>query len=559
MGRAHTERRRWGAVLVVAAAAAFAVSSATHLISRHTAQVLSNHAMTLFPLTAGIICVFVVRTQRSIRRAAWTMLAAWGLLSATGNAIWEYYEFVLHRDVPFPSLADAGYLCGNLCAVAAIVLFAVGMKRTARMRTVLDAAMIAGAVFVMSWAIVLHDVYANSSGRLLSQVVGLAYPAIDIVIVSLIVFVLSRSTHRWRSPLMTIGIGLLGWAFADSAFALLTTRGTYYSGHPADAGWIGGDALIALAAYHALRRRSNDEADETVSAARSRLPYVVVSVALVVGAVVQFTPYIRKSDGIVLGGIVLLLILVVVRQFLLILDNQHATIQQMRSIDEMKNGILNAVSHELRTPLTYVKGTAYMLQDETLPDEIKKDLIGDLVRSADRLEETLTGLLDLGRLSRGVLEPSRRSIDLTGLLLGIAEEVRTQDHAIRIASPSLTANVDPVQVERIVENLFNNALRHTPPGTEIVATAERTAEGVLITVADDGPGVPEDKRDEIFKAFVQSDHTVQFGRGTGVGLSIVTKFAELHGGRAWVEESASGGAKFCVLLGDGAGESAAVA
>ena len=246
-----------------------------------------------------------------------------------------------------------------------------------------------------------------------------------------------------------------------------------------------------------------------------------------------------------------LLILVVMRQVVAIVDEKQVIIDRLKSIDEMKSGILNAVSHELRTPLTYIKGTAYMLRDDTLPGDIKADLVNDLVGSADRLEETLTGLLDFGRLERGVLEPVRRPTDVTALLLGVAEEVRRPHHGIRIISGPLIANIDPAQVERIVENLFTNAVRHTPTGTEVRAAVERRDDGVLITVEDDGPGVPEDIREEIFKPFVQSDHTTQFGRGTGIGLSVVSKFAQIHGGRAWVEEADGGGARFCVLLGEG--------
>jgi signal transduction histidine kinase len=537
---------RWPA-FVVGGAALFAFAAATELISPHTAQIISNHSMTVLPLTAGILSAFVARKHVGRERTAWSLLAVWGLLSASGNAIWEYYEFVIHHAVPFPSLADAGYLGGNLCAVAAIAMLAIVPQQAARWRTVLDAVLIAGSVFIASWTVLLDDLY-SSPGHAFAKSIGLAYPVVDVIIVSLILFVWSRSTARTRGPLMLIGLGLIGWAFADSSFSFLTLRNTYHSGHPIDAGWIGGDAFIVLAASLALRSRSATDvrADVVSEGFRLRLPYVAVGTALVVGGVSQLV----KRVDVTLPLLVVLLLVVVARQFLALLEGKQVTIDRLHSLDEMKNGILNAVSHELRTPLTYIKGTAYMLQDNNLPDEIKQDLVSDLVASSDRLEETLTGLLDLGRLARGVLEPARRPTEITGLLLGVAEEVRSPDHSIRVASDPLVANVDPTQVERIIENLYVNAVRHTPPGTDVTALVTRTPEGVVISVEDTGPGVPEAIRDEIFHPFVQSDHTVQYGRGTGIGLSIVAKFAELHGGRAWVEESPSGGAKFCVLLGD---------
>jgi signal transduction histidine kinase len=549
-----TSPQRTAAGAVIFAAGTFALCSATGLLSPHAAKLIGNHSMTVFPLAAAVGAALAARVRFGRERAAWILFMLWGLLSGWGNAMWEYYEFFSHRDVPFPSWADVGYLGGNLCALAAVCVLAFGPVRT-RWRLFIDASLIALSTFLISWVLLLGKMWGNP-GSLLEKATGLAYPVIDVAIVSMIVLVWTRTDERMRGTLSFVGTALLGWAFSDSGFAYLTMRGTYHSGSPIDAGWIGGDALIALAAFLAWRSapvaaRSDDKAGRL----RLYLPYAVAGFALVV---VPIANLVSPLDAAVFVALIGLLVLVVFRQFLAMLDSKQVTINELRSIDEMKNGILNAVSHELRTPLTYVKGTAYMLQDETLPDAIKKDLVGDLVKSADRLEETLTGLLDLGRLSRGVLEPSRRETDISALLLAVAEELRTREHVIRVRSASLKVNIDPVQVERIVENLYRNGVRHTPPGTEIVASAVRTDEGVLITVEDNGPGVPPEKRDEIFKAFVQSDHTVQFGRGTGVGLSIVTKFAELHGGRAWVEESQMGGAKFCVLLADGQ-SSAAVA
>ena len=101
-------------------------------------------------------------------------------------------------------------------------------------------------------------------------------------------------------------------------------------------------------------------------------------------------------------------------------------------------------------------------------------------------------------------------------------------------------------VERIVENLLTNAVKHTPGDSRIWVRVERTDEGALISVEDDGPGIPPEDRLRVFEPFVQGA-TVTPG-GVGVGLALVAKFAELHDGRAWVQERAGGGASFRVLL-----------
>jgi signal transduction histidine kinase len=101
-------------------------------------------------------------------------------------------------------------------------------------------------------------------------------------------------------------------------------------------------------------------------------------------------------------------------------------------------------------------------------------------------------------------------------------------------------------VERIVENLLTNAVKHTPGDSRIWVRVERTDDGALIAIEDDGPGIPPELRERIFEPFTQGPTAAQ--GGAGVGLALVARFAELHEGRAWVQERAGGGASFRVLL-----------
>jgi two-component system OmpR family sensor kinase len=99
-----------------------------------------------------------------------------------------------------------------------------------------------------------------------------------------------------------------------------------------------------------------------------------------------------------------------------------------------------------------------------------------------------------------------------------------------------------------VANLLANAVKHTPPGTEIRIRVERGGDGVLIIVDDRGPGVPEKHQRAIFEIFNRGDTDSSYTSGTGIGLSLVSQFAALHGGQVWVEENPGGGASFRVLL-----------
>lgn len=216
----------------------------------------------------------------------------------------------------------------------------------------------------------------------------------------------------------------------------------------------------------------------------------------------------------------------------------------------MRDAFLHAVSHELRTPLTVVLGGAGLLADETLtlrPEEAT-DVVHRVLANAEKLERLLTDLLDLDRLGRGVIEPRRTTVDVGLTVRTVVEYLDAGDHRVDVdVTPGLKADVDGPQLERIVENLVANAIRHCPPGATVTVAAEVNDDGLLVAVDDDGPGVPEEEKERLFRAFERGSASSD-KPGTGIGLALVARFAELHGGRAWVEDRPGGGASFRVLL-----------
>ncbi len=237
------------------------------------------------------------------------------------------------------------------------------------------------------------------------------------------------------------------------------------------------------------------------------------------------------------------------------LAHEQAAAERLRGLDELKSAFLQAVSHDLRTPLASVLGIALTLERSrrALPTSDVDDLVGRLTANARRLDRILGGLLDLDRLARGIVEPRRERTDLGELVAAVVEQTRTdlvEDHPIFVDLTPLEIAVDPAKVERIVENLLVNASRHTPAGTPIWVRVDRSGSGALLTVADAGPGVPAEQRERIFQPFYRGPGEASHAPGSGVGLALVAQFAGLHGGRAWVEPRAGGGACFHVLLPD---------
>jgi signal transduction histidine kinase len=143
-------------------------------------------------------------------------------------------------------------------------------------------------------------------------------------------------------------------------------------------------------------------------------------------------------------------------------------------------------------------------------------------------------------------------VDLDGLIRELVERTDALGgRGIEIVSSRCIANVDATKVERMVENLLTNAVRHTPKGTRIWVRTCCEPDGATIAVEDDGPGVPDEVKESIFEPFRRGPDTSQ--PGSGIGLSLVARFAELHGGRAWVQDREGGGASFRIFLPTGPG------
>ena len=224
--------------------------------------------------------------------------------------------------------------------------------------------------------------------------------------------------------------------------------------------------------------------------------------------------------------------------------------ERLRALDEMKNTFLAAVSHELRSPLTSILGLSLTLERHQELDEVdREDLLGRLSTNARKLDRLLKDLLDIDRLSRGIVAPRYQLTDVGALARRTVENLEALAHRrIAVETSPVVISVDPAKAERIVENLLVNAARHTEDDRQIWLRVEPLDGGVLIAVEDDGVGVPEELADAIFEPFRQGPTSSPHSPGTGIGLSLVSRFAALHGGRAWVERRAGGGASFRVFL-----------
>ena len=231
-------------------------------------------------------------------------------------------------------------------------------------------------------------------------------------------------------------------------------------------------------------------------------------------------------------------------------QREREAAERLRALDEMKNTFLAAVSHELRSPLTSILGLALTL--ERAPDiegQDRDDLLSRLAANAKKLDRLLKDLLDIDRLNRGIVSPQYRVTDVGALARRTVEHLDALvGREVIVETDPVVIPVDPPKIERIVENLLMNAVRHTEEDRRIWLIVGPHEGGVRITVEDDGSGVPSELRDAIFEPFRQGPSQSPHSPGTGIGLSLVARFAELHGGRAWADEREGGGAAFHVVI-----------
>jgi signal transduction histidine kinase len=231
-------------------------------------------------------------------------------------------------------------------------------------------------------------------------------------------------------------------------------------------------------------------------------------------------------------------------------EQQEEVSSDLREMNDVKDTLLHAVSHDLKSPLAGILGAMQTIRrDEVLhlTDEERESLYEVIEQSGRKMNRLIDDLLDLDRIDRGKLTPKREPTDVGELARRVARDcVGLESHPVRVDADEVLVDVDPGKVERVIENLLVNASRHTPQGTPVHVRVHGRANGVVLEVEDEGPGVPDELKETLFEPFKQGD--TPGGRGVGIGLSLVKRFAELHGGTAHVEDAPGGGARFVVTL-----------
>jgi two-component system sensor histidine kinase KdpD len=230
------------------------------------------------------------------------------------------------------------------------------------------------------------------------------------------------------------------------------------------------------------------------------------------------------------------------------LRTQAAQAEALAEGNRMRTALLAAVSHDLRTPLASIKASVSSLRqtDVHWTEEDEADLLANIEQNADRLDALVGNLLDMSRLQTGSLAPFLRAIAVDEVA-PVALRGLDGGDALQIVVPDdlPLVRADPGLLERVLANLFSNALRHSPPDSPPALLAREDGDRVVLEVVDHGAGVPGDLKERIFEPFLRLEER---SPGVGLGLAVAKGFAEAMGGTIAAVDTAGGGLTMRVTL-----------
>jgi two-component system sensor histidine kinase KdpD len=200
---------------------------------------------------------------------------------------------------------------------------------------------------------------------------------------------------------------------------------------------------------------------------------------------------------------------------------------------KLRTALLSSLSHDLRTPLTAIRGAAETLSStgDSLDEATRADLLASIAQDTERMTKFLSNIMEMARVETGEINPKRERIQLAEIIEAAVSRVNGAAYAgVAIDESAEYVLADPALLEQILVNILENAVKYGPEGSRIAISAHRKSRHVLISVADEGVGIPTADLPHIFDSFFRATRGDRVAPGTGLGLAIAKAFAEAMGG-----------------------------
>jgi len=230
-------------------------------------------------------------------------------------------------------------------------------------------------------------------------------------------------------------------------------------------------------------------------------------------------------------------------------------ITRFREAEELKSTFISIISHELKTPVALIKGYAGTLRrkDAKWDAATVRESASVIEEEADRLTQLIDNLLDASRLQAGGLKLNLDDVALDQMAQRLVEKFRTQtsQHVLSVDFPPAwpTVQADAARLEQVLSNLIGNAIKYSPTGGAVYVKGRVLPDEVIVSVSDEGIGIPVEEQDRIFERFYRVDDALsRRTAGSGLGLYLAKAVIDAHGGRIWVESTPGHGASFSFAL-----------
>jgi signal transduction histidine kinase len=512
-------------------------------------------------LTAVVAILVGVRMHRPSDAKPWYLFAVGQALFVAGDVLAYNYERLFGRPLPFPSIADVLYLAVFPCIVAGLLLLIRRRNAGRDWASLIDSLIIAIGLGLLSWVFLIAPYAHDGSLSAQTKLTSMAYPLMDLLVLSVAVRLAVSRGNRGRSYYLTI-TSIAALFASDAIYGWLQLHSTYEPGGLLDGGWIAFYLLWGAAALHPSMASADEEATR-MSLTRTRL--LVLMLATFVAPVTGLLGPTKTSDRIVVAGSAIVLFgLVLVRMVELVRRQEAAgsreqalreTTDRLLHLDQLKDQFIATVSHELRTPLTSIHGYLDLLIEdaEELTEEQRK-FLSIAERNTGRLRRLVEDLLLVSELDAGKLTLKLGSFDLRALAHESLESARPQADAGGItlefpAESTLRLTGDRERLGQLLDNVISNAVKFTPHGGRVAVRASRSNGSAVLEVEDTGMGIPAAEQEHLFDRFFRTQAAEQNAiQGSGLGLAISQAIAQAHGGVIEVTSEENAGTTFRVVL-----------
>jgi signal transduction histidine kinase len=514
-------------------------------------------------LSAVAAIVVGVRLHRPSTKAAWYLIALGLALFVTGDVFAYNYQRFFGRSLPFPSIADVPYLAVFPAIIAGLLLLIRRRNRGGDRASLIDSLIIATGLGLLSWVFLMAPYAHDASLSTPAKLTSLAYPLMDLVMLSVAVRLAVSGGNRGRSYYLTV-TSICALFATDTTYGWLQLHGIYQPGGLLDGGWMVFYLLLGAAALHP----SMAVADGTAAPTRLTRPRLaVLTLATFVAPLAGLLGPTKTSDRIVIAGSAIVLFSLVLLRMVDVVQRQEAatareealqrTADQLRELDRLKDHFIATVSHELRTPLTSIHGYLGLVLegDAGELDDDQRKFLSIAVRNTDRLRRLVDDLLLVSELDAHTLELDLENVDLRSLAQESLESARPQAEASGISlefseqAPRLRLTGDRMRLGQLFDNVISNALKFTPRGGTVSVRIAKSNGHAVLEVEDTGIGVAADEQEHLFERFFRTRAANEKAiQGTGLGLSICQAIARAHGGLIEVSSEEHVGTIFRVAL-----------